>query len=155
MKTIRKNIQMEKWGDTVLDIRAAVDKLGCKCGQLPRMHTLSDCDTVSYPYGKGKKAALKVLVNNDIDHLQHAIGEPDISRGQLKDNAGAFFLYGQHNTDSLNTARYKMYMSRKKPPPLKKAATDRQQPATTNAPNPSPNDTMEGSTSEASTSRCS
>ena len=72
MKTIRKNIQMEKWGDTVLDIRAAVDKLGCTCGQLPRMHTMSDCDTVSYPYGKGKQAALKVLVNNDIDHLQHA-----------------------------------------------------------------------------------
>ena len=46
-KTIRKNIQMEKWDGTVLDIRATVDKLGDKCDQLPGMHALSDCDTVS------------------------------------------------------------------------------------------------------------
>ena len=86
------------------------------------MHALSGCDTVSYPYGKGKKSALKVLMNNDIDGLQDVLGEPDISQGQLKATAGAFFLalYGQKKTDSLNSARYKMYMSRKKPPPLKK-----------------------------------
>ena len=119
-KTIRKNIQMEKWDGVVLDIHATVVKLGDKCGQRPGMHALSGCDTVSYPYGKGKKSALKVLMNNDIDGL----GEPDISQGQLKATAGAFFLalYGQKKTDSLNSARYKMYMSRKKPPPLKKLA---------------------------------
>ena len=86
------------------------------------MHALSGCDPVSYPYGKGKKSALKVLMNNDIDGLQYVLGEPDIIQGQLKATAGAFFLalYGQKKTDSLNSARYKMYMSRKKPPPLKK-----------------------------------
>ena len=101
---------------------ATVVELGDKCGQLPGMHALSGCDTVSYPYGKGKKSALKVLMNNDIDGLQDVLGEPDISHGQLKATAGAFFLalYGQKKTDSLNSARYKMYMSRKKPPPLKK-----------------------------------
>ena len=124
-KTIRKNIQMEKWDGTVLDIHATVVKLGDnsdKCGQLPGMHALSGCGTVSYPYGKGKKSALKVLMNNDIDGLQDVLWEPDISQGQLKANAGAFFLalYGPKKTDSLNSARYKMYMSRKKPPPLKK-----------------------------------
>ena len=65
MKTIRKNIRMEKWDGMVLDIRATVDTLGDKCGQLPGMHALSGCDTVSYPYGKGNKSALKV--NNDIE----------------------------------------------------------------------------------------
>ena len=86
------------------------------------MHALSGCDTVSYPYGKGKKSALNVLMNTDIDGLQDALGEPDISQGQLKATAGAIFLalYGQKKTDSLNTARCKMYMSRKRPPPLKK-----------------------------------
>ena len=71
------------------------------------MHALSGCDTVSYPYGKGKKSALKVLMNTDIDGLQDALGEPDISQGQLKATAGAFFLalYGQKKTDSVNTAR--------------------------------------------------
>ena len=63
---IRKNIQMEKWDDRVIAIRAPVDKLGCMCGQLPGMHALADCDTVSYPYVKGKKSALKVLMNNDV-----------------------------------------------------------------------------------------
>ena len=56
------------------------------------MHALSGCDTVSYPYGKGKKSALKVRMNTDIDGLQDALGEPDISQGQLKATAGAFFL---------------------------------------------------------------
>ena len=60
-------------------------------------------------------------MNDDIDDQQDALGEPDISQGQLKATAGAFFLAlcGQKKTDSLNTARYKMYMSRKRPPPLK------------------------------------
>ena len=121
-KTIGKKIQMEKWDGTVLDIRATVDKLGDKCGQLPGMHALSGCDIVSYPYGKGKKSALKVLVNNDIDDLQYVLEEPAISQGQLKTSTGASFLalYAQKKADSLNTARYKMFMSRKKPPPLKK-----------------------------------
>ena len=117
-KGIRKDIQMEKWDGTVLDIRSTVGKLEDKCGQLPGMHAMSDYDTVSYPSGKSTKSALKILVNNDIDVLR----EPAISQGQLKATAGTFFptRYPQKNTDSLNTARYKMYMSRKKPPPLKK-----------------------------------
>ena len=86
----RKNIQMEKWDGTVLDIRATVDKLGDTCGQQLGMHPLSGCDTVSYPYGKGKKFASKVLMNNDIGGLQSVLGEPDISQGQVKATAGAF-----------------------------------------------------------------
>ena len=121
-KTIGKNIQMEKWDGTVLDIRATVDTLGDKCGQLPGMHALSGCDIVSYRYGKGKKSALKVLMNNDIDDLQYVLEKPEISQGQLKTTTGASFLalYAQKKADSLNTARYQMCMSRKKPPPLKK-----------------------------------
>ena len=53
-KTTRKNIQMEKWDDTVLGIRATAAKLGNKCGQLPGMHAPSGCDTVS--------SVLKVLM---------------------------------------------------------------------------------------------
>ena len=59
---------------------------------------------------------------NDIDGLQDVLGQPDISQEQLNASVGAFFLtiYGKKNTDSLNTDRYKIYMSRKKPPSLKK-----------------------------------
>ena len=54
-----------KWNDTVL-ICASMDQLGCKCGQLTGVRALSDCDTVSYPYGKENKSTLKVLMNNDV-----------------------------------------------------------------------------------------
>ena len=54
---------------------------GDKCGQLPGMHAMLGCDTVSYPYGKDKETALKVLMNNYIDDLQNVLGEPDISQG--------------------------------------------------------------------------
>ena len=66
LMNIRKNIQMEKWDDMLLTICATMDKLGCKCGQLTGIHALSDCDIVSYPYGKGKKSSLKVLMNDDV-----------------------------------------------------------------------------------------
>ena len=80
----------------------------------------------------------------------------DISQGQLKATASDFFLtfYGERKTDSMNTARYKMYMSRpKEATAAKEAATERQQPATTRVPSPYPNYALEGSSSEASTSR--
>ena len=40
-KTIRKNIQLEKWDGTVIDIHATVAKLGDKCGQL-RLTMMND-----------------------------------------------------------------------------------------------------------------
>ena len=83
-KTIRKNIQMEKWDGTVLDIRATVDKLEDKCGQLPGMHAMSGCDTVSYPCGNDKMSALKVLVNTEIDGLPDVLGEVSLSPYMVK-----------------------------------------------------------------------
>ena len=35
--------------------------LGSKCLQLPEMHAVSACDTVSYPFNKGKISALNIL----------------------------------------------------------------------------------------------
>ena len=119
------------------------------------MHALSCCDIVSYPYGKGKKSALTVLVNNDIDGLQDVLGEPDISQGQLKATAGAFFL--APTTVNIRPIPWiplgiKCTWGERSHRP-KEAATDRQQPATTRAPSPSRNDSLKGSRSEASTSR--
>ena len=71
-----------------------MDKLGDKCGQLPGMYALPSCDTVSHPFGKDKKSALKVLMNNDIDGLPDVPGERDISQERLNVTVGAFFLYG-------------------------------------------------------------
>ena len=61
MRVVAK-IQMEKWNGDVLDINETVHRLGPrKCSQLLGIHALSGCDTVSYPFGKGKKSALKLL----------------------------------------------------------------------------------------------
>ena len=97
----------------------------------------------------------ELLMNNDIGGLQYVPREPDISQRQLKPTGVAFFLAlcGQKETDSLNTARY--VHGSKETTATKEAATDRQQPATTRAPNPSLNDALDGSRSAASTGRLS
>ena len=57
MRVVAK-IQMEKWNGDVLDMNETVQRLGPrKCSQLLGIHALSGCDTVSYPFGKGKNRA--------------------------------------------------------------------------------------------------
>ena len=54
-------VQMERVNGVVIDINAACLLLGSKCLQLPGMHATSGCDTVSYPFNKGKISALNIL----------------------------------------------------------------------------------------------
>ena len=54
-------VQMERWNGVVIDINATCLLLGSKCLQLPGMHAISGCDTVSYPFNKGKISALNML----------------------------------------------------------------------------------------------
>ncbi len=54
-------VQMERWNWMVIDINATCLLLGSKCLQLPGMHAISGCDTVSYPFNKGKISALNIL----------------------------------------------------------------------------------------------
>ena len=69
-------IQMEKWNGDVLDINVTVHWLGLrKCSQLLGIHALSGCDTESYSFGKGTKAALKLL-EIDITGLDQVLGQP-------------------------------------------------------------------------------
>ena len=68
-------VQMERWNGSVLDINATVTALGDKCKGLLGMHALSGCDTVSYPNGRGKVSALRVLTQTDIDERDSVLGE--------------------------------------------------------------------------------
>ena len=55
-------IQMEQWNGDVLDINETVQQLSPrKCSKLLSIHTVSGCDTVSYPSEQGKKSGLKLL----------------------------------------------------------------------------------------------
>ena len=92
-------IQMEKWNGDVLDVNETVERLGPrKCSQLLGAHALSGCDTVSYPCGKGKKSALKLL-EIDIPCLDQVLGQPGATHAQLKATADSFLLpiYGQNS----------------------------------------------------------
>ncbi|XP_014675019.1 PREDICTED: zinc finger protein 431-like [Priapulus caudatus] len=115
-------IQMEKWNGDVLDINKTVERL-CprKCSQLLGVHALSGCDTVSYPFGKGKQSALKLL-EIDIPGLDQVLGELGATHSQLRATADSFFLplYGQKSCTTMNDARTRLYRSHKKPPQLKK-----------------------------------
>ena len=52
---IKASIQMEKWNGDIIDINETVKKLGPrKSSQLLGLHAMAGCDTVSYPFGKGK-----------------------------------------------------------------------------------------------------
>ena len=115
-------MQMEKWDGTILAVNATVRGLGDKCQGILGIHALSGCDSVSYPCGKGKASALKVLQGSTIPGLDTVLGEPDATHSDLKDTGTAFFLtlYGQKKAKSINNARYQIYRGRKKPPELKK-----------------------------------
>ena len=115
------DVQMERWNGSVLDINATVTALGDKCRGLLGMHALSGCDTVSYPNGRGKVSALRVLTHTDIDELDSVLGEESATHTDLQKAGTSFFLslYCQKESTSLNAARHGIYRKRKNPPPLK------------------------------------
>jgi hypothetical protein len=108
-------IQMERWDGTVLDINATCTDLAPKCLQLLGMHALTGCDTTSYPFGKGKTTALKILLAGD---FRDAFGEVDATSQDLMEAAGSYFtaLYGQSPGTSLQSARFQIFVSKKKVP---------------------------------------
>ena len=55
-------ISMRKYNGKIIDITATAAKLGNKCSDLLPVHTLSECDTVLYPYGKGKVSAVTLML---------------------------------------------------------------------------------------------
>lgn len=113
-------VQMERWNGVVIDINATCMQLGSKCLQLLGMHALSGCDTVSYPFNKGKVSALNALKAGDFPELFQVLGEATATRGELLQTGQRFFcaMYDQPPGTSMSQARYQMY-SKKKGKPLR------------------------------------
>lgn len=113
-------VQMERWNGVILDINETCLELGPKCLQLPGMHALSGCDTVSYPFGIGKISALNAFKIGDFPGLYNVLGEMDSTHAALMETGKHFFaaIYGQPPGSSMSEARYKMY-SRKKGKPMR------------------------------------
>ena len=71
----RVAVQMENWDGVVLDINATCANLGDRvCSQLFGTHALSCCDTVSYPFGKGKASVLKTLKSRQLSRAVRRAG---------------------------------------------------------------------------------
>ena len=113
-------VQMQKWNGIVFNINETVALLGPKCQNILSVHALSGCDTVSYPYGKGKLSAFNVLKMEDLLNMEK-IGNENSTQQELLAASTQFFLslYRQKNATNLNEARYNMYKKKKNKPNLK------------------------------------
>ena len=53
---------MRKYNGNIIQLTATEAKLGNKCSDLLPIHALLECDTVSYPYGKGNVSAVNLML---------------------------------------------------------------------------------------------
>ena len=115
--------QLEKWDGSVLHVNDNAAALGDKRLQLLGMHAVTGCDTVSYPFKKGKLTALSKLQQGDFPESYSVVGEETATHEDLKRTGQNFFaaLYGQPNCSSMNTARYMIFTKKKGKPPLVKS----------------------------------
>ena len=81
------------------------------------------CDTVSYPFGKGKKeVGAQAPGDIYIPGLDQVLGQPGATHSQLKARADSFFLplHGQNSCTAMSDARDCFFRGRKKPHSLTK-----------------------------------
>ena len=102
---------------------AAARAIGPTSLQLLGMHAVTGCDTVSYPFKKGKLTALSKLQQGDFPELYSIVGEETATHENLMSTGQNFFaaLYGQPNCSSINTARYMISTKKNGKPPFVKS----------------------------------
>ena len=112
------SVYMERKCDgKVFDITKSAAKLGDTCTQLIGLHALTGCDTVSYPYNKGKVSAMSVLKKHGLMGLS-SFGDINANEDDLFHSAKVLFShwYGCRNMSS--NIRAGIFESRKNPPRL-------------------------------------
>ena len=121
--SIKALVQMEKWDGTVLHINNIVAALGDTSLQLLGMHAVTGCDTVLYPFNKGKLTALSKLREGNFPELYSVVGEETAMLEDLLRRGQTFFaaLYGQPKCTYSNAVRYTIYTKKKGKPPLVKS----------------------------------
>ena len=145
--SIKALAQMEQWAGTVLHINSIVDVLGDRSLQLLGMHAVTGCDTVSYPFNKGKLTALSKLREGNFPELNYVVREETATLEYLLRMGQTLFaaLYGQPKCTSLNAVRYKIYTKKKGNHHREVADSDGQTYAPSHAQNTPSNDAVEGS----------
>ena len=87
------------------------------------MYAVTGCDTVSYPFNKGKLTALSKLREGNFPELYSVVGEETAMLEDLLRRGQTFFaaLYGQPKCTYSNAVRYTIYTKKKGKPPLVKS----------------------------------
>ena len=113
-------MQIEKWGCDVLNINVTCANIvDTVCSQLFGANALSGCDTVSYPFGKGKASVLNTLKAGNFPELFDVVVAESAIHADLLVVGQQFFaaLYGQRTGITMTQARYSLY-TRKQGKPL-------------------------------------
>ena len=117
---ITTQVSTKKYDGTVININETASRLESKCITLLPLHALTGCDTVSYPFGKGKISAANFLLKSDInlDAMCHS-DTPDDTIIELGSMV-LLYLYGcpSRETD-LNSYRYQLFNKKRNPLRLK------------------------------------
>ena len=98
---------MKKHDSSIININATAEKLRDKCKCLLPLHSLTGCDSVSYPFGKGKATAVNLFLKEDLK--LDALCDRDASEQDVLKADTDFFvrLYGKSlKATDLNTCRY-------------------------------------------------
>ena len=113
---LKANIVMKKNNGRFIDINSSAESLGTKCLDLLALNAVSGCDSVSFPYGKGKVTSVNVLMQRERIFF-NAIGDIDSNRNDIFQTGKTFFakLYGgkQMKITSMNELRFQLFTSRK------------------------------------------
>ncbi len=113
------HVTMRKYDGKVIDIKETAIKLGDKCLDLLAMHALSGCDTVSYPFEKGKLTAINLLLKSKLQ--LHAFVDPNTEVEEWLAEGIGFIkcLYGGSTSPTTADLRFFIFKNKKEPPKLK------------------------------------
>ena len=104
---------MKRFNGKTIDINATAMTLGDKCVQSLPMHDIKGCDSVWYPFGKGKVSSLKVIMDShDLDI--EAFGESNATISHVMRTGCRMIgrLYGAKCDTTMNALRYKIFLTR-------------------------------------------
>ena len=156
--SIKALVQMEKWDGTVLHINNIVAALGDTSLQLLGMHAVTGCDTVSYPFNKGKLTALSTLREGNFPELYPVVGEETTMLDDLLRRGQTFFLCRIVRPAKVHLFECRqirdLHKEERKTTTCEVASSDGQKSDPSHAQSTPSNDTIEGSIQAGCPSNC-
>lgn len=112
-------ISMRKYNNKVIDINATVSRLGDKCYDLLAVHALSGCDTVSFPFGKGKTSAINAMLKCELNLKSFTDSEIEEQEWMKAGMDFLSYLYSGKIVGNLSDLRCMLFSKKRDPPKIK------------------------------------